>query len=242
MADDDYSTEGGDTSGPSGEYGGPGDLSGDRLYTARAGVPWERRAEIGPGAALIGTITGVLFSPGATFSQMKREGGWGEPLGFAALVGSIGVWMAQLWDMVTNSVLAAMTGMNVEQVAASNATEIWFALFAPLLVCAATFFGAAIVHVLLIMLGGAEQPYETTFRVMCYTWSAGLFNIIPICGIFMAAIWRLVVQIIGIREAQEVPTGKAAAAVLIPFLVACFCLMFLFIAIGVASLAAPGFQ
>jgi len=240
LADDDYSTEGTDAGDPGGEHGDPG---ADRLYRARGGVPWERRDELGPGAALIGTVTGVLFSPGATFSQMKREGGWGEPLGFAVVVGSVGVWVAQIWDMVANSMMAAMTGTNLEQVAATNAAGIWVALFAPLLVCAATFFGAAITHLLLIMLGGAPQPYETTFRVICYTWSVSLLNVIPICGIFIAAIWRLVAQIIGLREAQEIRTGQAAAAVLIPFFVACFCLMFLFIVgIGVASFVAPGFQ
>jgi hypothetical protein len=88
------------------------------------------------------------------------------------------------------------------------------------------------------MLGGAPHPYETTFRVICYTWSAGIFNLVPVCGVLIAAIWRIVVQIIGIREAQEVPTGRAAAAVLIPIVIACFCLFaVVLVAIGVASLA-----
>jgi len=215
---------------------GEGDAGGQRI-----GLAWERRAELGPGVAALRTIGEVLFSPGKAFARMKRGGGWGEPLGFAVLVGSVSIWVAQLWDMLTRSVFVGLSDLNVDEVAAANAQEIWFALMAPLLICVATFFGAAIVHVLLLAFGGAPQPYETTFRVFCYTWSAGVFNVVPICGVFVAAVWRVVVQVIGVREAQEVPTGRAAAAVIIPVLLACLCLFLIaIIAVGAGSLGTLG--
>lgn len=210
----------------------------DHGTASRRGLAWERRAELGPGTAMARTIFQVVFAPGTAFREMKQAGGWGEPLGFALLVGSVAIWAAQLWDMLTRSLLVGLTGTTPEEVAAANLQEILFALLAPVLVLAVTFFVAAVVHVLLLMLGGAPHPYETTFRVICYTWSAGIFNLVPVCGVLIAAIWRIVVQIIGIREAQEVPTGRAAAAVLIPIVVACFCLFaVVLVAIGVAGLA-----
>jgi hypothetical protein len=211
--------------------------------TPRPGLAWERRAELGPATAMARTIFQVVFAPGAAFREMKQTGGWGEPLGFAVLVGSVAIWAAQLWDMLTRSLLIGLTGATPEEVAAANLQEILFALLAPILVLAVSFFAAAVVHVLLLMLGGAPHPYETTFRVICYTWSAGIFNLVPVCGVLIAAIWRIVVQIIGIREAQEVSTGRAAAAVLIPMVVACFCLVaVVLVAIGVGSLAALAAQ
>jgi hypothetical protein len=192
---------------------------------------------------VLGTIRQVVFSPTAAFQAMRRDGGWAEPLSFAVLIGSLAVWAAQAWDMVTSTLLAGISGMGAEEIVAANLTEIWFALFAPLLVCGATFFGAAIVHVLLLMLGGAPQPYETTFRVVCYSWAVGVFNLVPICGVIIGAVWRVIVQIVGLREAQGVPTGRAAAAVLIPVILACFCLVLAVIAtVGVASLAQMGLQ
>ena len=211
--------------------------------TRRSGLAWERRLELGPGAAVLGTIREVVFSPAAAFRVMQREGGWAEPLSFAVLIGSVALWVAQAWDMLTRTMLMRIAGTGAQEVAAANLAEVWFALFAPVLVVAATFFGAAIVHVLLLMLGGAPQPYETTFRVVCYSWSVGVFNVIPICGVFVGSVWRIVVQIIGLREAQEVPTGRAAAAVLIPVLLACFCVVLVVIAsLSVVGLAQMGLQ
>jgi len=208
---------------------------------ARRGLPWERRGEQGPGAALLQTIREVVFSPTAAFASMRREGGWGEPLGFAVLTGSIFIWVAQAWDLLTRSAMVGMPGFEMQDIAAANAQEVFFALLAPFVVVAATFFGAAIVHGLLILFGGAPWPYETTFRVMCYSWAVGVFNLLPVCGVFVGAVWRIVVQIIGVREAQEVPGGRAAAAVLVPVLFACMCLVLLtLLAISVAGLTQMG--
>ena len=209
----------------------------------RPGLSWERRDELGIPAALLGTIREVLFTPASAFAQMKQGGGWGEPLQFAVVVGSIFIWVAQAWDLLTRSLLVGMPGVEMQEIAAANTQEIWVALLAPLLVVVGTFFFAALVHVLLMMFGGAPYGYEATFRVICYSWAAGVFNLIPICGVIIGGVWRIVVQIIGVREAQQVPTGRAAAAVLIPVIVACICLfMAALVTIGVAGLAQMGMQ
>jgi len=236
MSDETYGPyEGGETprgDEPAGGSGAP---------PVRRGLPWERREELGPGVAVLRTIRQVVFSPASAFADMKLEGGWGESLAFAVLVGSVCLWVAQAWDMLARSLLVGMPGFDMQEIAAANAAEIWFALMAPFLVLISTFFGAAIVHLLLVMFGGAPRPYETTFRVLCYSWAVGVFNLLPFCGIFVGAVWRIVVQVIGIREAQGVPTGRAAAAVLVPVILACFCLVLVTIAaLSVAGLAQMG--
>ncbi len=208
---------------------------------ARPGLAWERRAELGPGTAVVQTISQVLLSPVATFRDMKVDGGWGEPLGFAVLVGSVSSWIAQAWIMLASSLMSGRGGPSPEAVAVANAQEIWSALLAPFLVCAFTVVGAGIAHVLLILFGGAPRRYETTFRVFCYGWSVGAVNLVPICGVFIGAIWRFVVEIIGLREAHPVPTGRAAAAVLVPVLVSCFCLMLAFLLVAFAGVAGGAF-
>ncbi len=225
--------------------GGAGDGSGagGQMPPPRPGIAWERRSELGPGAAVLQTIRQVLLAPSAAFRAMRVEGGWAEPLAFAVLIGSISLWVAQAWSMLVNTLLLGMGGMGAQEIAAANVSELAFAMAAPLLVCVATVFGAAVVHVLLIMFGGAPRPFEATFRVMCYSWSVGVLNLIPICGVLIGAVWRVVVQIIGVREAQQVPTGRAAAAVLIPLILTCFCLVLAIIAsVGLAGLAQMGLQ
>lgn len=207
----------------------------------RPGLAWERRAELGPGVALLRTIREVVFSPAVAFADMHLTGGWAEPLGFAVLLGSISIWVAQAWDMLARSLMAGLPGFDLQEIAAANIEELGFALAAPLLVIASTFFAAAVVHLLLMMFGGAPQPYEATFRVISYSWAVGVFNLIPICGVFIGALWRIVVQVLGLREAHGVPTGRAAAAVLLPVILACFCAVLLLIAaVSVAGLAQMG--
>lgn len=172
---------------------------------------------------------------------MRVDGGWAEPLAFAVLVGSIFSWVAQVWGMVVSSMLAGMPGFDPQEVAAANAQQLVFAVLAPCMVIVATLIAAAFVHLLLLMFGGASRPFETTFRVICYSWALAVFNVIPLCGVVVGAVWRIVVQIIGVREAQEVPAGRAAAAVLIPVLLGCLCLLFaLVVSTSLGNLAQMG--
>ena len=57
---------------------------------------------------------------------------------------------------------------------------------------------AGITHVMLMLLGGARQPYEATLRVTGYSQGAVAWtNIVPLVGPVIAAIWGIVLSIIG---------------------------------------------
>ena len=88
---------------------------------------------------------------------------------------------------------------------------------------------------MLSLLGGARHGFETTLRTVAYVaGSTSLINVIPICGSIIAAVWSLIVTIIGLAEMQETSQGKAAAAVLIPAVVCC---ALLFLVFGAAIMA-----
>ena len=53
----------------------------------------------------------------------------------------------------------------------------------------------------------------------------------PLCGGVIGGIWALVIVIIGLAAAHEIPTGKAAAAVLIPIVVCCVLVLVFYAAI-----------
>src|SRR3989442_740314 len=82
----------GSTGGPGGpggpSPGGPGGPGGPG--EEQPGLPWENRARLGFGAALVQTVKGVLLEPNATFRIMKKRGGLGDPLGYGVLLGSLG--------------------------------------------------------------------------------------------------------------------------------------------------------
>jgi len=189
----------------------------------RSGLPWDQRASKGIFNAFIETLQMVLTRPSEAFTLMQREGGLGEPLLYAVIGGSIGGIVSFLFSLGFQSIglfgarhnaLAAMTGMGIGAVA--------FVIFLPVLIAMGLFIGAAIVHVCLMIVGGAKQTFETTFRVVAFTHgSTGPLQMIPVCGGLIAGIWALVLNCIGLARAHETETGRAVLAVLLPLIVCC---------------------
>ena len=65
-----------------------------------------------------------------------------------------------------------------------------------------------------MIVGGANQPFETTFRVLAFTQgSTGPLQMIPICGGVIAGVWAIVCYCIGLARAHGTDTGRAVLAV-----------------------------
>jgi hypothetical protein len=101
--------------------------------------------------------------------MMRREGGLGEPLIYALIGGCVGAVVSFLFSLGLHSIglfsdrqnaLVTMAGMGIGSVA--------FIILLPLLVIIGLFIGSAIVHLCLMIVGGANQPFETTFRVLAF--------------------------------------------------------------------------
>jgi hypothetical protein len=188
----------------------------------RSGLPWDHRQERGLFNAFVETLAMVLTKPGEAFTVMKREGGLGEPLIYALIGGCLGGIVSLLFSLGLNSVgffdrhntFAAMTGMGVGSAA--------FIVLVPLFIVIGLFIGSAIVHLCLMIVGGANQSFETTFRVIAFSQgSTGPLQMIPICGGLIAGVWALVCNCIGLARAHETDTGRAVLAVFLPLIVCC---------------------
>ena len=71
---------------------------------------------------------------------------------------------------------------------------IFVIIFCPILIALSVFIGAGIIHLCLMLVGGAKKSYETTLRVVCFaTGSTQPLLIVPFCGGFIAGIWGLIV-------------------------------------------------
>src|SRR5205814_9266709 len=104
---------------------------------------------------------------------------------------------------------AAMTGMRAGSAA--------FIILIPLFVVICLFIGSAVVHLCLMIVGGANQSFETTFRVLAFSQgSTGPLQIIPICGGLIAGVWALVCNCIGLAGAHETDSGRAVLGVFLP--------------------------
>ena len=205
---------------------------------ARTGLPWEHRQDRGFVNAFIETLSMVLTRPAEAFSVMKREGGLGEPIIYALIGGCLGGIVAFLFSLGLQSVglftdrhnngLAAMAGMGIGSVA--------IVILLPLFIVIGLFIGSAVVHVCLMIVGGANQSFETTFRVLAFSQgSAGPLQVIPVCGGLISGVWALVCNCIGLARAHETDTGRAVLAVFLPLIVCCgggLLIAFMFGALG----------
>jgi len=103
----------------------------------------------------------------------------------------------------------------------------------PVMIAIGLFVSSAILHVLLMLFGGAPRGFEATFRVRAYAEAAALLRLIPGCGTPVYVVYILVLAIVGLSEAHGVSRGRAAAAVLLPLVVLCCCCAFgLVVALG----------
>jgi hypothetical protein len=202
------------------------------------GLPWERRAGSGFLGALLETIRLVLLEPSRAFARLAPAGGFGAPLFFLVLLGSIGGLAGLLYQAVFNSINPG--GTPEEQAVAamfgSAAVIGGSIMLLPLFLAAMAVVTSALIHLALMLLGGARRPFQSTFRVVCYAGGAtAVLQLLPVCGAFAATIWNFVVATIGLAEVHQIGKGRAAAAVLLPTIVCCGVLVALVAAAGAAA-------
>ena len=205
---------------------------------AQSGLPWDRRQELGFFNAFIETLKLVLMKPDLAFTMMKKEGGLSEPLIYGVVGGSAGfivyflfsVFISSLGFMGDKNAFAGMMGLGVG--------TILLLIFIPVILAIGFFIGAAILHLCLMLVGGANRPFETTFRVVCFaSGSTQPLMMVPFCGGAISGIWCIVAECVGIARSHETTTGKAVLAVLLPLIVCCGggLLLFMFGIAGMAS-------
>ncbi len=188
----------------------------------RSGLPWDQRQSKGLFSAFIETLQLVLSKPTVAFTVMKREGGLGEPLIYALIGGSFGMVFYWIYNLVFQSFALFQPRHNPLAGVFAGIGSIFLLILVPVFVVIGVFIISAILHLCLMLVGGAKQSFETTFRVICFT--GGSINpllVIPFCGGLVVGIWKIVLYCIGLARAHETDTGRAVLAVLLPLIVCC---------------------
>ncbi len=190
---------------------------------SRTGLPWDEREEKGWFNAFIETLQMILTRPDYAFRAMKVEGGLGGPIIYALIGGCAGGIVSFLFSLGLQSIgftagrhnaFAVLTGMGVGSVA--------FIICLPIVIVLGLFIGGAIVHLCLMIVGGANKTFEATLRVLAFTQgSTGPLQMVPICGGIIAGVWALVLNCIGLARAHETETGRAVLAIFLPLIVCC---------------------
>jgi hypothetical protein len=188
----------------------------------RSGLPWEHRQQRGLFNAFVETLVMVLTKPGEAFTIMKREGGLGEPLIYALIGGGLGVIVWFIFSLALNSF--GFLNPRETSFGPMVGTSVSFVVLVCRLVAVAVapFIFGGLVHLSLMLVGGANKGFETTFRVISFSQgSTAPLQLVPCCGGLVALVWCLVANCIGVARAHEIDTGRATLAVFLPVVVCC---------------------
>jgi hypothetical protein len=204
-------------------------------------IPWEDGAR-STFDALFETIKLLATAPGEAFRGMPVTGGIGRPLFFAIILGWISIAIGVFWNLLFQGMwfpfmesMEDFAGMG----AAFGFTVGWSLLMvvlAPLFVIIGVFIAAAVLHLMLLILGAAEGGFEATVRVVCYVHTAQLAGIIPFCGGIIVLVWTVVLYVTGFATAHRTSQGKALVAVLLPVVLCC--VLGLVVSLTIGGLAA----
>jgi len=198
-------------SGPGSAIGVPGaadlGVEEEEEYT-----PWEDMGDLGFITAFFRTLKQVLLSPTRFFRQMTVDNGIANPLFYGVIVGVIGGLITLLWQY-------AFTGLWEGVSVFFTSYILMYALFSPIFMAIALFIASGIFHIALMIVGGNQRGFEATFRVVAYTNSTQILQVVPFLGGLVASIYTVVLFIIGFREGHRISTGRALIAVFLPVIV-----------------------
>jgi len=171
-------------------------------------LPWEDRARIGWLRALYETVGAMLLAPRTFFRRMPLVGGWLSPASYLVIMGGVSLLCVGLREYV----LLLFRGQ--PQVTAR--TFLTVLAFTGATGATTLVLYTGVLHLMVLLVGGAAPRMQTTARVVAYASTALLLSIIPQIGMYLSGLWLTVLTVIGLREAQELSTARAVVAVLTP--------------------------
>jgi len=157
-----------------------------------------------------------MFSPKKSYGAMPVQGGLREPLAFGLLAGSIGAMFTFFWQFMSASIGGVGSSGDLPLGVSSPLFFLLLIFLAPALSVIGLFVWSFILHVLLLLVRGNRKGFEATFRVMAYSQATQVWSVIPFVGGFIGWFWRVVIQVIGLKQAHQIGYGKIFVALLIP--------------------------
>ena len=172
--------------------------------------------------SIVERIKGFLFSPSETFDASKEDT-LGDAFIYFVVILTVYAVLIAILAAVAFSLIGGMYGM-------FGAPGMPFGAAMGPLIAVAVFIGALIGGVICIFIGGAwlhiwvylfggRNGLVQTIKAVIYGSTPGLLlGWIPIIN-YIAAIWALIVGIIGIQQLHEFSTGKAAITVILALII-----------------------
>jgi hypothetical protein len=202
---------------------------------------WER-GEGGIGTAYA-SVKEILSRPVQVFRAMPTEGGFGRPLKFYVLVGWITGAVAIVYQACASAINPEMfLGPEAKNVPMPALVGIFvgFAIILPVFLIIGSFVSSGVMHLALMVVGGAKKPYEATYRALAYaSGAASVAQLLPICGSYLYTLVSLVYSVIALKEAHRTEVWRPIVAIILVIVFCCGIGIALF-AMAMGAVAALG--
>jgi len=192
-------------------------------------IPWEERARLGLGTALVGTVELFALRPREGFLRARRTGDLLSPVLWVAIMAFLGALLRFVWGLVVQLPLEGMLGGGrgeMAQLALITGGGFIGVFTAPITAVAVAFIMAGILHGCLMLMGGLDRTqlgYEGSLRAVAYAEISQLACIVPLAGSLIAMVWGVILIAFGLEALHDTSFGRALAATLIPLLTCCLC-------------------
>src|SRR5659263_140288 len=164
-------------------------------------------------------VKGFILEPSKTFDATKEdtlEDALKYYVCITAIFSAISAVLFAFASTLFGSMMGGFETMMVAGAGITGAISIFVMLLILMVIWA--FISGAIVHIFVYLLGGRKGIAKTIIALMYGDTPYLLFGWIPFIGL-IAIIWALVLNVLGIRQFQELTTGRAILSIFIPILI-----------------------
>ena len=169
------------------------------------------------------TLKKVLTNPEGFYSEMPTEGGYQEPLTFAA---------------INFAIFGLLTGIIAIILKGTSAVSIGTTLIGAVIIgIIGLFIGGIILFIFFKIFGGTGR-FEGTVRILSYSSAVQVITWIPWIG-WIISLYGIWLNIVGGKHVHNLTTLKSAIAVLLPVLILLVIIAML-MAVIIAAIAAMG--
>lgn len=181
-------------------------------------VAWESIETIGIFPALWRTLRDCLVYPNQFFAAMAGSRKAGMALVYALILGSTGAVLSVIWaHFVDPGIFSSMPWLS--GLRGGKASSAAMLMFMPLMIAVKEYVVTLYFHVLVVLSRTKHRDIKSTFMAVCYAESASAFNIVPIAGSFLSAVFSVIILAAAFSKIHRMSTFKAVVIILLPLFI-----------------------
>lgn len=162
----------------------------------------------------------VLFKPQAFFSSITPKGNIGRALIFGVFWATVGNFVAGIWSYKSFKGLFERFGSGVDISTIFGSSFYIGSLIGSIIGnLILIFLATLVIHLCLLIFGGAKQGLEATLKGLAYAQSTYIWSAVPFLGALIVPTWWLVCATIALKNLHKTTTSKALLAILAPVIV-----------------------